>query len=230
MTTDAAQSARAKPTRPKQTRLSPDLRRAEFVAKAAELFSEQGFDVGTRELASKLGVTQPLLYRYFPSKEDLIKEVYRTVYVERWQPEWDALLSDRSVPVRVRLQQFYNAYTDAIFTREWIRIYLFSGLKGVEINRWYVRLVEARILTRIVEEVRHEAGLPVVTTPTPAEMELAWHLHGGIFYYGVRKHIYASDVLEDKPAVIANALDVFLAGVASVITPVGPKKKVRKSS
>lgn len=213
--------------RPKQTRLAPDQRRAEFVAKAAELFSEQGFDVGTRELARKLGVTQPLLYRYFPSKEDLIKEVYRTVYVERWQPEWDALLSDRTLPVRARLQRFYDAYTDAIFTREWIRIYLFSGLKGVEINRWYVRLVEARILTRIVEEVRHDAGLPAAAAPTAAEMELAWQLHGGIFYYGVRKHLYASDVLEDKAAVIANALDVFLVGVASVLGADG-RKKARK--
>jgi AcrR family transcriptional regulator len=227
MTTGVVQPVRAKTVRPKQTRLAPDQRRAAFVAKAAELFSEQGFDVGTRELARKLGVTQPLLYRYFPSKEDLIKEVYRTVYVERWQPEWDGLLSDRTRPIRARLQQFYDAYTDAIFTREWIRIYLFSGLKGVEINRWYVRLVEARILTRIVEEVRHDAGLPAQPQPTSAEMELAWQLHGGIFYYGVRKHIYASDVLEDKTAVIANALDVFLVGVASVLAP-SERKRVRK--
>jgi AcrR family transcriptional regulator len=225
MTTGTAQLAGTKAARPKQTRLAPDQRRAEFVAKAAELFSEQGFDVGTRELARKLGVTQPLLYRYFPSKEDLIKEVYRTVYVERWRPEWDALLGDRSVPLRARLQQFYDAYTDAIFTREWIRIYLFSGLKGVEINRWYVRLVEARILTRIVEEVRHDAGAPDLP-PTPAEMELAWHLHGGIFYYGVRKHIYASNALEDKAVVIANALDVFLAGLGAVLAP-GHRKRAR---
>ena len=228
MTTKALITERPKQTRPKQTRLAPDQRRAEFIRQAAELFSEQGFDVGTRELARKLGVTQPLLYRYFPSKEDLIKEVYRTVYVERWQPEWDAVLSDRAQPIRARLQQFYDAYTDAIFTREWIRIYLFSGLKGVEINRWYVRLVEARILTRIVEEVRHDAGLPVAATPTPAEMELAWQLHGGIFYYGVRKHIYGSAVLEDKAAVIANALDVFLSGLTAVLGP-GGRKRVRKA-
>jgi AcrR family transcriptional regulator len=214
--------------RPKQTRLAPEQRRAEFVRQAAELFSEQGFDVGTRELARKLGVTQPLLYRYFPSKEDLIKEVYRTVYVERWQPEWDALLSDRSRPIRERLQQFYNAYTDAIFTREWIRIYLFSGLKGVEINRWYVRLVEERILTRIVEEVRHDAGLAAKPQPTPAEMELAWQLHGGIFYYGVRKHLYGSAVMEDKAAVIASTLEMFLAGLAVVLEP-RARNRVRKA-
>ncbi len=211
--------------RPKQRRLSPEDRRSDFIRKAAEFFSEEGFDGGTRELARKLGVTQPLLYRYFPSKEDLIREVYRTVYLDRWNPEWDALLTDRSQPIRERLQHFYEAYTDAIFTREWMRIYLFSGLKGVEINRWYVGIVEDRILKRIVVEYRHEAGLPE-QEPEPAELELGWVLHGGIFYYGVRKHIYGSNVLEDKDRVISNALDVFLEGISRVF---GTGVKVRST-
>jgi AcrR family transcriptional regulator len=203
----------------KQTRLPPDQRRAEFIRKAAELFSERGFDVGTRELARALGVTQPLLYRYFPSKEDLVEEVYRTVYLERWQPEWDALLQDRTRPVRERLLRFYQGYTDAIFTREWIRIYLFSGLKGVEINRMYVAMVETRILARIIREVRAEAGRKAEEKPSAVDMELAWVLHGGIFYYGVRKHIYGSAVMEDKSCFIANALDVFLAGLPAAGPP-----------
>jgi hypothetical protein len=118
--------------------------------------------------------------------------------------------------LRDRLQTFYEAYTDAIFTREWLRIYLFSGLKGVEINKWYVGFVEDRILTLIVEEYRYEAGLSAKGGPRPQELELAWLLHGGIFYYGVRKYIYGLPVLEDKKQIIANALDVFLAGIAAV--------------
>ena len=59
--------------RPKQKRLSPDDRRKEFVAKATEFFAEEGFGGGTRDLARRLGVTQPLLYRYFPSKDDLLR-------------------------------------------------------------------------------------------------------------------------------------------------------------
>ena len=71
-----------KRARAKQKRLSPDDRRKEFVVKATEFFSEEGFGGGTRDLARRLGVTQPLLYRYFPSKDDLIEQVYRTVYLE----------------------------------------------------------------------------------------------------------------------------------------------------
>lgn len=207
--------------RPRPKRLSPDERRRDFVRKATEFFAEEGFDGGTRELARKLGVSQPLLYRYFPNKDELIQAVYRAVFLERWNPDWDALLGDRTLPIRTRLERFYRSYTDAIFNREWLRIHLFAGLKGLALNRWYVDVVENRILRRIIEEYRHEAGLPQQEKPEPAELELAWHLHGGIFYYGVRKHIYGMTVLENKDRVIANALDVFLEGISRLFgTPV----------
>ena len=195
-------------------RLSPEDRKRDVIQKAAELFAEEGFGGGTRELARKLGVTQPLLYRYFPSKDDLIEAVYRSVFLDRWNPEWDALLADRSVPLRKRLELFYCSYTDAIFNRQWMRIYLFAGLKGLDLNRRYIEIVQDRILRRIIEEYRHQAGLPPQERPTAAEMELAWLLQGGIFYYGVRKHLYGLAVLENKQRVITNALDVFLEGIS----------------
>jgi AcrR family transcriptional regulator len=201
-----------KRTRGKQRRLSADDRRNEFVTKATELFAEEGFGGGTRALARKLGVTQPLLYRYFPSKDDLIKEVYRKVYLGPLEIGWDKQLSDRSRPLRVRLQEFYESYTDTIFNRKWLRIYLYSGLKGLDINRWYVGMVKEKILTRIIRECRYDAGLAVQSKPSAAELELAWVFHGGIFYYGVRKYIYEATVLEDKAQMIGDALDVFLAG------------------
>ena len=203
--------AAPKPVRAKHRRLSPDDRRKEFVVKATEFFAEEGFGGGTRDLARRLGVTQPLLYRYFPSKDDLIKEVYRKVYLEPLDTGWEKLLSDRSRPIRHRLQEFYSAYTEAIFTRKWLRIYLYSGLKGLDINRWYVGVVRDKILTRIIRECRHEAGLPVQTRPTASELEMAWVFHGGIFYYGIRKYIYESVLLEDKEQMISDALDVYLA-------------------
>jgi AcrR family transcriptional regulator len=204
------------PSRSKQKRLSPDDRRKEFVARATEFFSEQGFGGGTRDLARRLGVTQPLLYRYFPSKDDLIREVYRTVYLEPLDTGWEKLLTDRSRPVRARLKEFYNAYTDVIFNRTWLRIYFYSGLKGLDINRRYVAMVQDKILTRIVKECRHEAGLPSQGKPTAAELEMAWVFHSGIFYYGVRKYIYEAPVLEDKAQMIGDALEVFLAGFERV--------------
>src|SRR5690242_19589292 len=224
----------SKPVRTKQKRLSPDERRREFVAKATEFFSEEGFAGGTRDLARRLGVTQPLLYRYFPSKDDLIREVYRTVYLEPLDTGWEKLLGDRARPLRARLQEFYDAYTDVIFTRKWLRIYFYSGLKGLDINRRYVAMVQDKILTRIIQECRHDAGLPSQARPTAAELEMAWVFHSGIFYYGVRKYIYESPVLEDKAQMIGDALDAYLAGFERVFgAPVGakpPAVKVVKSA
>jgi AcrR family transcriptional regulator len=189
--------ASPKPARVKQKRLSPDDRRREFVAKATEFFSEEGFDGGTRDLARRLGVTQPLLYRYFPSKDDLIKEVYRTVYLEPFDAGWEKLLTDRSRPIRDRLQEFYNAYTDVIFTRKWLRIYFYAGLKGLDINRWYIGVVEDKILSRIVNECRHEAGLPEQSRPTASELEMAGAAKRNLLLRGSQIHLRVP-VLEDK--------------------------------
>ena len=214
---------------PRRRRLSPEDRRREILRAATVFFSEEGFNGGTRELAQKLGVTQPLLYRYFPSKDHLIKEVYRTVYLERWDPGWDRLLTDRTRPIRERFAEFYRSYTDVIFTREWMRIYLFSGLKGLDINRWYLDVVQKKILTRIIREYRHEVGLPPQKKPSAIEFELAWALHSGIFYYGMRKLIYEAPVLDDKNEVISVTINVFLLGIGRLFgTDIGemPQRKL----
>lgn len=69
--------------------------------------------------------------------------------------------------------------------------------------------------------------MPRQDRPEPAELELAWVLQGGIFYYGVRKYIYNWPVLEQKSRVISNALDVFLEGIARVF---GTTVRVRQMS
>jgi AcrR family transcriptional regulator len=197
----------------KRRRLPPAERREEILEKAISLFAEHGLESSTRELARQLGITQPLLYRYFPSKEDLIKEVYKSVYLNRWNVEWDQLLCDRSQPLEQRLRAFYQSYTDAIFTRDWMRIYLFSGLKGAEINRWYVGLLEERILHRIMKEYRQFVGLDDEEKPGPEELELAWALHSGIFYAGIREHIFGLPPTEDRASMIANTVQVFHIGI-----------------
>ena len=196
----------------KRKRLSSTARRQDFIDQAIEFFAEEGFESSTRGLAKKLGVTQPLLYRYFPSKDDLISEVYDAVYVNRWQPEWEPLLRDRTRPLADRLTTFYDVYTDVIFNREWMRIYLFSGLKGVDINRRYMQLVRQRILEPILIEARVELGLPDVPAKD-CEVEFAWIMHGGIFYYGIRDLIYDSAISTDKKRVIKDAIAAFMAGL-----------------
>lgn len=211
---DTSQTAPEKATQPRR-RMASEERREEFLSKAIEFFAQEGFESSTRELARRLGVTQPLLYRYFPSKSDLISEVYDAVYVKRWRDEWGVLLTDRTRPIRDRLMDFYAAYTDVVFHNDWMRIFLFSGLKGVDINRRYMELVRERILEPILSEIRFEAGLEELKA-TDEEVEFAWIMHGGIFYYGVRTLIYEASILNNKVFVIENAIDSFLGHVDQV--------------
>ncbi len=199
--------------RPKARRLTSDARRSEILEKAVAFFAEEGFESSTRRFASRIGITQPLLYRYFPSKDHLIAEVYDKVYLHRWQPAWDAMLRDRTVPIRARLNAFYDAYTEVIYDRDWLRIYLFSGLRGAGINRRYMQLVRVRVLEPVVEEIRHAAGMDPAP-PRPDEVEFAWVVHGGIFYYGVRDRVYETAVDTDKRRMIAAAVEALLHGIA----------------
>ncbi|MDA8109968.1 MAG: TetR/AcrR family transcriptional regulator [Betaproteobacteria bacterium] len=186
---------------------------------ATRFFSETGFAGNTRELSRRLGITQPLLYRYFSSKQALLERVYREVLLGRWDPTWETLLEDRSRPLRARLIEFYRRYTALTFRPEWIRLYMYAGLAGTGFNRRYIDLLEKLLLRRICIELRAELGLPDERRKpvSPAEMELVWDLHGGIFYYYVRKYIYRSRVHEDVGGLIEHAVDSLLLGAPRVV-------------
>ena len=74
-------------------------------------------------------------------------------------------------------------------------------------------------LTDIVHWARDPAPVLQARAVATEELELDWVMHGGIFYYGVRKHIYESTVLADKSRMISDALDVFLDRLAVSIGP-----------
>ena len=46
-----------------------------IVDEAKIFFADHGFRGSTRELARQLGVTQALIYKYFPSKQALIDQI-----------------------------------------------------------------------------------------------------------------------------------------------------------
>ena len=99
-------------------RLAPEDREHQIVQAAIAFFARRGFDAGTRELAQELGVTQPLLYRYFPTKEALVDRVYDEVFVSRWNPEWEEWLADRSAPLADRLKRYFKDYARFVLRSE----------------------------------------------------------------------------------------------------------------
>lgn len=203
--------------RPRNTRKPPEARKAELLAQAISFFSEEGFDGGTRDLARRIGITQPLIYRYFPSKDDLINEVYRAVYLSQWKDGWTEGLRDRGKPLRDRLLAFYADYTATIFNRIWMRIFFFAGLKGLDINTRYIGRVVSHLLTPICREARASIGFDPDGPITPAEIELAWTMHGAIFYQGIREHVYGLPDPIDYAGATEVAVDMYLRVMPDVI-------------
>jgi AcrR family transcriptional regulator len=203
----------------KRQRFSPAERERLIVDGAIQFFAEVGFAGQTRELAQRLGISQPLLYRYFPTKQDLIERVYDEVFIGRWKGEWEQMIADRTIPLRERLIDFYDAYASEALTYEWIRIYMFAGLSGEDINRRYIELLEQRLLVRVCTEVRAAAGAPDPDAVPISELEIesAWNIHAAIFYYFVRKFIYRTPVEPDLAAYISDTVDRTLDG-ALVVT------------
>jgi AcrR family transcriptional regulator len=222
----AASAPVARPPRRPQLRLKREDRERQIVEEAIRYFADVGFSGDTRELARRLHITQPLLFRYFPSKEALIERAFQEVSTSRWNPFWEEMLADRSRPLKERLLAFYKDYSRIILTREWVRILLFSGLRGNEINRRYLRLVRERIYVPILAQLREHLGLPSLAKVPPKEMEIETIrvLNEKIFYYGVRKWVHGARVPEDIDAVIENDVASFLEGGPAVIARLHRKR------
>jgi AcrR family transcriptional regulator len=225
-----AAASRRRP--PPRTRLAPDERERLIARGAVAFFCEVGFGGQTRELAKRLGITQPLLYRYFPNKEALIDRVYQEVYLNRWDPHWEEVLDDHTRPARERVVAFYREYAKAVLSYEWIRIFMFSGLRGMNLNSRYLTLVRDRIYTRVIREVRLAYGLPSPADVPIGEMEfeLVWALHASIFYIGIRKWIYGLEIPENVDDVVTNLATSFFDGVPAVIAKTLKAKPARKAA
>jgi AcrR family transcriptional regulator len=196
------------------TRLSGAEREKHIAQEAVRFFAEVGFGGDTRELAKRLGVTQSLLYKYFPSKEALINRVFEEVYLGRWNPFWESVVRDRSISLQERLTRHYIEYAKAALTRDWVRIFMFSGLRGEDINRRYLDILRERILIPIAIELRHEFDLPTIEeVPLKSnEIELVWSINARVFYFGQRQWIFDVPIEDDLDDLIQMTIEHFMAG------------------
>lgn len=189
------------------SRMTAEARREQIIAGAVCYFAEVGFGGTTRDLAQRIGITQALLYRYFASKADLTEAVFERVFLDRISPAWQVEIRDRSRPVEGRLTDFYQQYAAAIFTYEWMRIFMWAGLAGEALNRRYLDHVTERLLAPLRTEVA-DAG-----AHRAPDMEAMWALHGSIVYLGIRRFIYQLPTPEDPAATIAQTVARFLKGL-----------------
>ena len=200
-------------------RMKREDREREIVKAAVAFFAEVGLDGDTRELAKRLGVTQSLIFRYFPTKAALIERVYQEVYVDRWNPYWETIITDRNVSLNDRLLMLYKDYARVALTYDWVRIFMFSGLRGVDINTRYLNFLRNRVLAPIASELRAELGLPGFDEVPlqEEEVELVWGINARVFYLGQRQWIFDSPLVLDVDAIIEQTITSFMYGAKEIV-------------
>jgi hypothetical protein len=161
-----------------------------LVGFAARLYAERGFEAG--------------------DPGPLRERVLAQLFAGRWQPEWDALLVDRTIPLEKRLARFYAEYRGKIRRTE-ARLWTRAGLLGMHGPR-FSRTLEKRILVPVARELRHAAGVKSKRPVSRKEIELVQMLHGAIAFPHTRSYIFEMNVYGRLPALVAMMVRVWLPG------------------
>jgi len=187
-----------------------------IINEAVRFFAEVGFEGQTRVLAQRLGVTQPLLYRYFPDKDALIARVHQEVFLNSWDSKWEAILEDRARPLVDRLVAFYLNYVGMAFSYERVRIAMYAGLKDPRIAALHVEFITRHLLVPVARALRVEVGLDPDAVES-ADIALASGLHGAIAFVGVRRWIYGVVNAGDVEAQVVNIITAFVVGAPATV-------------
>src|SRR5260221_4167902 len=89
-----------------------ELTHQRLIRAALELFSSRGYhDTTTAQIAKKAGVAEGTIYRHFPSKQQLLNELYRAAL--RWaaKTEDDAAAATPRAPLALGAQRLVDGPT-----------------------------------------------------------------------------------------------------------------------
>lgn len=216
-----AKSASLRKTKPREggvreKRLPYEERRARILEQAAEFFSEYGLTGQTRSLAAACGVSQRLLYRFFPNKAALLREVYNETIVGPFKAVWMAQLTDRSRPVEERLNLFYRDYFQCVLTRKWLRLFLYASLAETEMAPDYIATIIKDLTETITLETALELGVDLPDDPDLLH-EIGWTLHGTVSHFAIRRQLYraSQELASDK--VLAMHIAGFVHGFRGLV-------------
>lgn len=214
---------------PARKRLAPDERRNQIVQEAITLLAERGAAFNTRELASRLNISHPLLFRYFSSRDEIVDAVFNTVYIGRLSPDILKELDDQATGIVRKWIRFYEKYAPSIFDRTWVRIFISSALQEDVISRRYFEIAVLPLITRLAEDTEKYCFDRLAEPGSSARMisiELAWMTHSSLFYNGLRRWVYQLEVPDEiVPVMNARIRAHFAGAIAAYIGEDGKKMR-----
>src|SRR5215469_10859177 len=191
-------------------------RREAIIAAAVRLFSEKGFrGATTRELASSLDVTEPVIYQHFETKRDLYRAIIESKARERRQDNeyWQDVENARGD------REFFGAVARLLLQRverdpSYLRLLLFSALEGHELAELFFERDATEIYDRISQYIRkriEEGAFRTDIDPGVAARALV----GMAVHHATVQALFRDTVVTvSREEYAVGMTEVFLAGIA----------------
>jgi AcrR family transcriptional regulator len=197
-------------------RLSSPERRAAIIDAALQLFAEKGFrGATTRELAARVGVSEPVLYEHFRAKSDL----YTAIIDEKSRRAREMAGDLTELEGRLDTRAFFEHLGSALFASIasdplFIRLLMFSALEGHELKDLFFERHSSAFLASVSGyiERRIADGSMRPTNSTIA----ARAFFGMIAHYCFTSVMFTCAQCDaPRDEVISTMVDIFLSGVCT---------------
>jgi len=197
-------------------RLSGPERREEIVRAAMDLFARKGFNgTTTRDLALAAGVSEALIFKFFPHKDTLYTAIVEAKLRQVSQASDERFFthregeSDRDLFTRIATTYIFNLEKDDSF----MRILFFSTLEGHRLTEMYIQKRISEVIRELAETIRSgtRQGRFRKTDPVIA----ARIFIGMIYDYLILKKIFKvrRPPLHGRKQTVEAIVDVFLGGI-----------------
>lgn len=187
-------------------RLNASDRRSQILASALEVFSELGFHgARTRDLAERAGVSEALLFRHFPTKEDLIRAILESLGFEQRIEMMEERFA--KLPPREALCRLAEYTLTALRDEPRVfRVVFFGVLEMPDLAMEFYRRFLSRLLaleTRLFQRAFAERGKKRAARDAAIA---ARSFHGSLLFYQITGAVIRIEPLPEDPGERAEAI------------------------
>jgi len=211
-------------------RMTAEDRRGQILRGAMDLFAEKGFrGATTREIARHLGISEALMFKYFPSKEAL----YRAIIQKRTDGSEEMFFPKEAVQAKDDRQVFRSIASNLIARNTgdptFMRLILYSALEGHELSRIFFEthvMGRTRLLADYIRQRIKEKAFKPVPPLLAARAFMGMIIHYVQFreIYGMKNFLKFS-----QKKAVQTFVDTFLNGLTGESKKNGNGKRKTRS-
>jgi len=193
--------------------MSAQARRETIELAATEVFAERGYHgASIEEIARRSGISVPIVYDHFHSKEDLHRRLLERHFAEL-REIWQAHLPGEE-PQERRIARAFDAWFHYVQTHPYAWRMLFKDTTGQPQIEAMHREVAAHSRQAILPLLLHEPGAEHISEATGDALEMAWEVLRGVLQ-GLAQWWYDHQQIP-REQVVATAMNAIWVGFERV--------------